>query len=232
MKTFPKDTTCGTLFENIRRHAVTLHSVIKNSWKCNCEVSHLTSLQLQKRQASDCPPRFIINLALPQREPTSANSRRKLLIYAKDSQDTLKLEKPQPVLVQETYITQLRTNLRTKSVPNVNSTTPLVRAGPHSSSSSASSSFSFRSILTKSESNMTTASSISSLDGTGTSVDKHFRQVPLGEIFIYIFGIWGNQPRKVTHKQRPLKTEQTKAIQDSKYRGLLPVTTARYSLAH
>ncbi|KFY70030.1 hypothetical protein V499_09534 [Pseudogymnoascus sp. VKM F-103] len=96
MKPVPNGTSWGELFENIRRHAATLHSVIKNSWNCNCEVSHLANLQLQKRQASDCPPRFIVNLALPQREPTSANSRRKLLIYAKDSQDTPTPERTQP----------------------------------------------------------------------------------------------------------------------------------------
>ncbi|KFY16189.1 hypothetical protein V491_05411 [Pseudogymnoascus sp. VKM F-3775] len=124
MKTIPEDTTWGELFENIRRHAVTLHSVIKNSWKCNCEVSHLAGLQLQKRQASEYPPRFIINLALPQREPTSANLRRKLLIYAKDPQDTPKLEGQQPILVQETYITQLRTHFQTKSLPDINITPP------------------------------------------------------------------------------------------------------------
>jgi hypothetical protein len=169
MKTVSKGTSWGELFENIRRHAVTLHSVIKNSWNCNCEVSHLASLQLQKRQASDCPPRFIINLALPQREPTSANSRRKLLIYAKDSQDTPKPERPQPVPFQETYITQLRTHFPTKSPPDVNSTTLLVRPGLHSSSSSASSSFGIRSMFPKSE----------ILDETGNLVDKHSRQVPL-----------------------------------------------------
>lgn len=189
MKNVPKDTSWGKLFESIRRHAVTLHSVLKDSWKCNCELSHLASLQLQKRQASDCPPKFIINLALPQRESTSANSRRKLLIYAKDPQETPKLERPEPVPVQETYITQLRTHLQTKSPLDIDSTTHLIQPGPNSSSSSVSSSFSFRSIFTKSESNMTSASSISILDGSGTLVDKHSRQVFLGEIFLHIVGI-------------------------------------------
>ncbi|KFZ00935.1 hypothetical protein V501_10347 [Pseudogymnoascus sp. VKM F-4519 (FW-2642)] len=156
-KTVLKGTSWGELFENIRRHAVTLHSVIKNSWNCNCEMSHLANLQLQKRQASDCPPRFIINLALPQREPTSANSRRKLLIYAKDSRDTPTPEGTQPVLVEETHIPQLRTHFQPKSPPDVSSPTLLVWPGLRSSSSSVSSSFSLRSIFPKSE----------ILDGTG-----------------------------------------------------------------
>ncbi|TVY18081.1 hypothetical protein LARI1_G003501 [Lachnellula arida] len=174
MKTISKDTTWGKLFESIRKHAVDLHSAITNSWKCNCEATHQSGLQLQKRQPSDISPRFIMNFALPPQDSAPKSLQRRVIIHAKESKHNSAL--PSPVPVQKTYITQLRTNFETKSLPDVNVTTLPIRSGPQSSSSSVSSSFSFSSIFTKSESNVTTTSSISIPNGTETLVENQSKK--------------------------------------------------------
>ncbi|TVY25181.1 hypothetical protein LHYA1_G006051 [Lachnellula hyalina] len=175
MKTISKDTTWGKLFETIRQHAVDLHSAIKNSWKCNCEATHQSGLQLQKRQPSDLSPRFTMSFALPPRDSAPQSLRRKVIIHAKESRHNSSLDRPSPVPIQKTYITQLRTNFETKSLPDVNVNTLPIRFGPQSSSF-ASPSFSFASIFTKSESNVTTTSSISIADETEILVDNHSKK--------------------------------------------------------
>ncbi|TVY35725.1 hypothetical protein LSUB1_G006774 [Lachnellula subtilissima] len=175
MKTTSKDTTWGKLFETKRQHAVDLHSAIKNSWKCNCEATHQSGLQLQKRQPSDLSPRFTMSFALSPQNSAPKSLRRRVIIHAKESRHNSALDRPSPVPIQKTYITQLRTNFETKSLPDVKvNTLPLpIRSGPQSSTSTASSSFRFASIFTKSESNVTTTSSISIANGTETLVDNH-----------------------------------------------------------
>jgi hypothetical protein len=52
-KAISKDTTWARIFECIRLQAKSLHSALKNGWKCSCRVPHLAALQLQERATGD-----------------------------------------------------------------------------------------------------------------------------------------------------------------------------------
>lgn len=175
MKTVPKDTTWGKFFDSIRRHALGLHSAIKNSWKCDCEGSHLAGLHLQKRQPTDQALRFTLNFPLPQQDLALPNLQRKVVIHVKESKGDPSLMRPQPVPVQESYIKQLRTNFETKSLSDISINTLPIRSSLQSSNSSTSSNFSFTSIFTKSESNMVTSSSVSIPNGNEVLVENEPR---------------------------------------------------------
>jgi hypothetical protein len=172
MKTLSKDTTWGKIFETIRRHAVSLHSAIKNGWNCDCEVTHLAGLQLQRRQITQTSPRFTMNFALPQSEPNLSNHRRRLLIYAKKRKEGPARKRLDSAPVQETYITQLRANFGTESLPEVNATTLPIRFGLHSPYSSTSSGFGFGGIFIKSALSILTTANISIPSETEVLVDE------------------------------------------------------------
>jgi len=172
MKTTPKDTTLGKLFENIRRQASSLHSAIKNGWKCHCEATHLAGLQLQKRQASDSSPCFTMNFPLPQPAPPGHILRRKVMIQLKEK--TQGIKRPQPVPVQDNYIASLRTTFDAKLSSESSTITLPIRSGISSASSSLSA-FSLGSIFTKNETKTANTSSTLTANVTEISMDSQSR---------------------------------------------------------
>ena len=74
--------------------------------------------------------------------------------------------------VQETYITQLRANFGTESLPEVNATTLPIRFGFHSPYSSTSSGFGFGGIFIKSALSLLTTANISIPSETEVLVDE------------------------------------------------------------
>jgi hypothetical protein len=174
MKTIPKDTTWGKLFENIRHQAESLHTAIRNGWKCHCDVTHLAGLQLQKRQASDSPPCFTMNFALPESAPPSNKLQRKVIVQRKESKENQGLKRPQPVPVQDNYIDNLRTNFDAKLSSDSSQVTLPIRPGINSTSSSLST-FNLGSIFAKSETDTTSASSTVTTNGTEISMNSQSR---------------------------------------------------------
>jgi hypothetical protein len=53
-----KDTTWAKAFNNIRQHASSLHTALKNGWNCSCEGFHPGYLRLQEHATEGMPPQF------------------------------------------------------------------------------------------------------------------------------------------------------------------------------
>lgn len=171
-KAVSKDTSWAELFKSIRRHALNLHSAIKNAWKCNCEGIHTAGLQLQKRKAHDRSSQFTMTFgvfSLPPNNQQSPYSHHRVLILLKEKTGQPVSQRPKPRPVQISYIDQLRSDFEAKtSLEPSSNKLPI-----HTASSSTSSRFSnVGSIFTKSPSN-STSSSISMSNGTEIVVEKN-----------------------------------------------------------
>ncbi|RDL39879.1 Uncharacterized protein BP5553_04219 [Venustampulla echinocandica] len=178
-KAISKDTTWAKFFECIRRHAVNLHSAIKNGWKCNCEGIHATGLQLQKRAADDWSSQFTMTFgafALSKNENQNLYSHRRVLIILQEStsRSVPLLQRPKPSPLQGSYLDPLRTDFESRSSSQLTATILPVPPGTNSASSLIPSRFSsFRSNFTKSNSNLT-SSSISTSNRTESFIENRY----------------------------------------------------------
>lgn len=59
-----KDTTWGTIFECIRRHASSLHMALTNGWQCDCASPHSAGLRLQHRTTGGWSSSFNMSFAV------------------------------------------------------------------------------------------------------------------------------------------------------------------------
>jgi hypothetical protein len=110
-KTMSKDTTWAKIFECIRKHTRSLHSVIKNGWKCNCVVPHLTALQLRERDGNDSAAYFTLIFTSSEATKTLTPTR-KLIVTVKDTNsNNLATFRPQPPPIQDWYLDKLRQNI-------------------------------------------------------------------------------------------------------------------------
>ena len=108
-----RDTTWAKIFECIRIQANSLHSALRNGWKCSCKVPHLAKLQLQERTTGEWSSRFIMAFVLPEIYHKTPIHQRKLLITVKQaaSFEAQVSFRPQPNPIQESYLDKLRTNI-------------------------------------------------------------------------------------------------------------------------
>ena len=137
-KAISKDTTWAKVFECIRRQANSLHSALKNGWKCSCEVPHMTSLQLQKAATGDWPAHFIMKFALSKDYKIPLKSHRKVMITVVQPKkmELSSLPRPQPIPVQQelhpTKINLLRANFETLSLLETPDKAQSMRSNHHS----------------------------------------------------------------------------------------------------
>lgn len=92
MKASRKDTTLGTLFEQIRGHAASLHAALKHSWNCGCTKPHVAGLQLQQCESSEAPdPDFFMAFNVLEEPSQTAIRRREVIISLRK---TIEIEAP------------------------------------------------------------------------------------------------------------------------------------------
>jgi len=111
-KTMSKDTTWTAILECIRKHARSLHSALKNGWKCNCMVPHLTALRLQEREGENSSASFTMTF-MSSMSSKSTSPVRKVTITVKKGMSTKgqPIGRPQPTPVQDWYLNKLRQNI-------------------------------------------------------------------------------------------------------------------------
>jgi hypothetical protein len=118
-KAISKDTTWANIFECIRRHARSLHSALKNGWKCNCMAPHLAALQLQERDGGCSTASFTMAFT-SSTSPRTSNFLRKVIITAKSTYSNNRANlRPQPTPVQDWYLDKLRQNIECELSPRV-----------------------------------------------------------------------------------------------------------------
>ncbi|KAE8448823.1 hypothetical protein EG329_008825 [Mollisiaceae sp. DMI_Dod_QoI] len=125
MRATRKDTSWGSIFECIRRHANSLHSALKRSWICECTVPHDTELQLQNRSAGGWASNF--NVAFETHKDTEPSRRQEFIIRLKAEKGLDELSKVNHLLpvsnaspeTQHLDVSKLRRNFESKSTPQV-----------------------------------------------------------------------------------------------------------------
>ena len=170
-KTLSKDTTWAKFFEIVRKHASSLHSALKNGWKCNCMVPHLAGLQLQERGA-DSSACFTMTF-MSTTSSTSLSSLRRVVITVKilkNSQDTAQT-RPLPTPIQDSYLDKLIQNIESDPPVDSKKKTYIVSSNTSSMFSKYGSGISFA----KSDSAVT-VSSLQSGNGTEIIVEESYNK--------------------------------------------------------
>lgn len=170
-KAISKDTTWANIFECIRRHARSLHSALKNGWKCNCMAPHLAALQLQERDGGCSTASFTMAFT-SSTSPRTSNFLRKVIITAKSTYSNNRANlRPQPTPVQDWYLDKLRQNIECELSLDAKG------VQTSSNSSSISSKYGSSTSFTKSDS-IVTLSNVQSGSGTEILVEEsHHRSV-------------------------------------------------------
>ena len=111
-KATSKDARWTAIIECIRKHATSLHSALRNGWKCNCMVPHVTTLRLQERENEKSSNSFAMTF-MSSISQESTSSVRKVTIIVKESMTAngQPLARPQPSPVQDWYLNKLRQNI-------------------------------------------------------------------------------------------------------------------------
>jgi hypothetical protein len=160
------DIAWSKLFQSIRRHASSLHSALKNGWKCNCMVPHVGALELQERNGGESSACFTMTF-IPSRSTKTSASVRRVVIAVQNVQESQIPEKtgPQSTLVQNWYLDKLIQNIEFEPLQETNKLSNL------SSNSLPSSSISSKYVFSKSSAKTDFPVNISSIQcGKGTEV--------------------------------------------------------------
>jgi hypothetical protein len=128
MKATRKDTTWGSIFECIRRHANSLHSALKQNWNCDCTTPHKTDLQLQRRSTGGWTSNFNVAFETQLDIITGTAKRREFIIRLKADKGSEEVSKfhthtfagKPSTETQYLDLGRLRRNFETKSTPQVN----------------------------------------------------------------------------------------------------------------
>lgn len=170
-KTLSKDITWAKFFEIVRKHASSLHSALKNGWKCNCMGPHLAGLQLQERGA-DSSACFTMTF-MSTTSSISLSSLRRVVITVKNlknSQDTAQT-RPLPTPIQDSYLDKLIQNIESDPPVDSKKKTYILSSNTSSMFSKYGSGISFA----KSDSAVT-VSSLQSGNGTEIIVEESYNK--------------------------------------------------------
>jgi len=133
-KAITNDTTWARIFECIRHQANSLHSAIRNGWKCSCETPHLATLQLQERATGDWSSHFIMTFTPTNGHQKALKFRRRVIVTVKQSKamEPSVFSRPHPTPIQEGYLNKLRVDFDIKSASKSDKQALNTRSNPHS----------------------------------------------------------------------------------------------------
>jgi hypothetical protein len=116
-KATAKDMTWAKIIECIRKHATSLHSALRNGWKCNCMVPHLAALRLQEREGENSSTCFTLTFT-SSISTKSTISVRKVMITVKDTTNEKGVPPatPQSTPAQDWYLNKLRQNIESGEI--------------------------------------------------------------------------------------------------------------------